>query len=73
MISDRYYQYRIRVEGYRQAHPEQRKGQAYFNVLYEFDPEAANEILGTPLDPFSDDYETLSNFRVWLMTRWGDL
>jgi hypothetical protein len=33
----------------------QRKGQAYFNALYETDIELANSIRGTDIDPFYDD------------------
>lgn len=32
-----------------------RKGQTLFNVLYEMYPDLANEIRGTPLDPFYED------------------
>ena len=69
----RYYNYRIRVQAYMQEHPAQRTGQAYYNVLYEFDPEAAQQIHGTPLDPFLGGYETLSEFKAWLRARWGDI
>jgi hypothetical protein len=40
---------------YQAEHPEQRLGQAHFNVLRTFDPEFADEITGTELDPFYDD------------------
>ena len=34
---------------------EYRKGQAYFNYLYDDNPQLANEIRGTNLDPFHRD------------------
>lgn len=45
----------LELEKYRAAHPEQRTGQAYFNRLYELEPELANEIRATGLDPFYRD------------------
>jgi hypothetical protein len=33
----------------------ERKGQAYFNALYETDIELATSIRGTDIDPFYDD------------------
>jgi hypothetical protein len=33
----------------------QRKGQAFFNVLYEMEPELAHRVIGTDADPFYDD------------------
>jgi hypothetical protein len=33
----------------------QRRGQAYFNALYDIAPEIANRIRGTEFDPFHDD------------------
>ena len=35
-----------------QKYPVLRVGQAYYNALYEYDPEQANRIEGTLLDPF---------------------
>lgn len=32
-----------------------RRGQKMFNVLWEMEPEIANEIRGTDVDPFNDD------------------
>lgn len=32
--------------------PPLREGQCYFNTLYEVNPELANEIRGTNIDPF---------------------
>jgi hypothetical protein len=39
---------------YKDAHPEQRYGQALFNALYEVAPDLANEIRATARDPFHD-------------------
>jgi hypothetical protein len=33
----------------------QRKGQTFFNVLHEMEPELADRITGTDADPFYDD------------------
>lgn len=47
-----------RTVGARQAqHPDWRYGQTVFNVLYfdHFDPQFADEIRGTSLDPFYND------------------
>lgn len=54
-----------------QQHPEWRYGQTVFNVLYwdGFDPEFADEIRGTDLDPFHKDARTDALFQV-LEERW---
>lgn len=40
--------------------PALRTGQAYFNALYNYDPEQANRIEGTCLDPYyhEDNFES---------------
>ena len=43
------------VETEHRLRPHWRKGQTYFNVLYEIYPDFANDIRGTELDPFHDD------------------
>lgn len=40
---------------YNLAHPEQRKGQAYFNALSTAAPKMAEAVRGTDADPFYDD------------------
>lgn len=50
-----YLQYLTYVQRYQAMHPEQRRGQAHFNVLYIGHPSIANEIRGTEVDPFYDD------------------
>jgi hypothetical protein len=47
--------YQRQVVDYHRAHPEQRNGQAHFNVLYQMNPHLADEIRGTVLDPFHRD------------------
>lgn len=37
------------------VHPEWRRGQAFFNVLYDYDVAAAEAIRGTDIDPFYDN------------------
>lgn len=50
---------------YFRDNPTQRRGQAYFNGLYEVRPELADEVRGTENDPFMDD-QTVTRFLVWL-------
>lgn len=40
---------------YAEAHPEQRRGQAYFNAIHEVRPDLANAVRGSDRDPFYDD------------------
>lgn len=49
--------------------PEWRKGQAYFNSLYDFDPKLADEIRGTELDPFYND-QIITKFLEYILERW---
>lgn len=46
-------------------HPEQRRGQAYFNGLYNTRPDLADQIRGTEFDPFSDDNK-VTEFLRWV-------
>lgn len=46
---------------YHAEHPEQRIGQACFNAVHEVEPEVANLVRGTTLDPFYRD-ERLPEF-----------
>lgn len=43
-----------------------RLGQICFIVLYLREPELANEIRGTELDPFFKDDEDMDNFWYWI-------
>ena len=38
-------------------YPEWRKGQAYFNYLYQLYPDVADKIRGTEFDPFYADHK----------------
>ena len=40
---------------YRKGGGELRKGQCFFNALYTLFPEVADEVRGTPVDPFHID------------------
>ena len=51
---------------YRIDYPELRSGQSYFNVLYDMNPELANEIRGTNIDPFHKKDGDMVPFIVWL-------
>jgi hypothetical protein len=55
--TSKYARYCAAVAEARLKWPEWRRGQAHFNVLYfdGFDPEYADEIRGTDLDPFHSD------------------
>lgn len=50
-----YEQFMRNVNDYRMHHPEQRRGQAFFNVLYVMYPALGNSVRGTEIDPFNDD------------------
>lgn len=39
----------------REKHADLRKGQSFFNALYEMYPDIADEVRGTPVDPFHKD------------------
>lgn len=67
----RYAEYMQFVERRRAEHPEWREGQTYFNVLYYdgFDPEFANSIRGSDLDPFHRDI-VISSFLDAVIDRW---
>lgn len=72
LLAGKYGQYIAHVIKYREAHPEQRLGQAYMNALTQFDADASRAVHGTPLDPFFGD-DVLGDFRAWLRARWGDI
>ena len=46
-------------------HPEWRKGQAFFNVLYTLFPDVANEIRGSSVDMFYDSSK-INEFKTML-------
>jgi hypothetical protein len=49
--------------------PEERSGQAHFNVLYEMRPDLSERIRATTLDPFYND-GLLPDFLVWVRDNW---
>jgi hypothetical protein len=64
-----YISFLAELVAYQSAHPEQRAGQAHFNVLHRLHPELANEIRGDRmLDPFHVD-ERVQAFREFVMAR----
>lgn len=46
-----------------------RRGQWAFNLLYELRPDLARRVVGTPLDPFHNDYR-LPTFFGWVGNNW---
>lgn len=48
-----------------------RRGQAYFNVLYDVKPNLADKVRGTLLDPFHNDAR-IPDFIVYVVTHWGE-
>lgn len=50
-----YEQYLSNVRDYIKFYPEQRRGQAHFNVLYVMYPALGNSVRCTEIDPFNDD------------------
>ncbi len=46
-----------------------RKGQAHFNLLYNLNPELAQEVTDTEVDPFYDDTR-LPAFYKWVEENW---
>jgi len=57
--------YKNSVNLYMNDHPEQRYGQALFNVLDIEYPELSKQIIGSMNDPFYYDYK-IPNFFIWL-------
>jgi hypothetical protein len=43
------------VESYRRDYPAWRRGQVYFNALFDFDPKVAEEVRATAIDTFNRD------------------
>ena len=48
-------QYQHAVEVELRQRPGLRKGQAFFNVLLQLEPDVAHRLMGTAEDPFYDD------------------
>lgn len=62
-------QYLKQVYANMEAHPTWRKGQAYFNTLYFVNPQLADKVRGTLLDPFYKD-DNIRAFMDWLINNW---
>lgn len=58
-----------------EQYPSWRWGQTLFNTLHNLEPELANEIRATNIDPFyynRNDTERLLTFWDWLVERLGE-
>ncbi len=64
-----YDEYIATAMAYAEAHPEQRPGQVYFNVLVAHRPDLAERLRGTALDPFYARGR-ISSFLNEVATRW---
>ena len=65
--SEAYREYRIRVLEMQTKYPEFRIGQCLYNALYDNNPELAEKVNGTELDPFyTKDKQVLTNFISWV-------
>ena len=58
----------VKVQETMLAYPCLREGQTLFNVLYEEEPEWANDIRATDLDPLYND-KKIPTFWEWLQTK----
>lgn len=56
------------VRSARRENPGWRKGQAYFNVAHDIDPDWADNIRGTMDDPFYKDYRLPFFLTKWEMS-----
>lgn len=71
-----YEEYLAAIGDYRVTHPEQRAGQASFNVLVQLRPDLSEDIRGTVLDPFyllsssARDRVLLKEFFLYLKDNW---
>lgn len=66
----RYEEFLVFADSYRHKHPAQRRGQAHFNALTEWDPPLAEKVRGTPLDPFYGD-EVIPDFLAFVRANWS--
>lgn len=64
-------EYLLGANKYWREHPEQRKGQAYFNYLSSVNSELANSVCYTTLDPFYVDAK-LRDFLVYVEHKWEE-
>lgn len=66
-----FHEFWVKVDQYLIRHPEQRFGQAVFNVLVIYRPDLSEQIRGTDLDPFYLD-SLPDNIHQWLYRHWMD-
>lgn len=71
VMATTFVRYLTEVEMARILHPEWRKGQAYYNVLAQYEPGLSSAVLGTQLDPFQND-RALDVFLPWVEDRLAD-
>ena len=62
-------EYQSAVVRMQRRHPEWRRGQTAYNVLRKLRPDLVDEVLFTPLDPFSQD-ERLEAFLSYIEEHW---
>jgi hypothetical protein len=62
-------EYQSAVVRMQRRHPEWRRGQTAYNVLRRLRPDLVDEVLFTPLDPFSQD-ERLEAFLSYIEEHW---
>jgi len=56
---------------YSAHHPNERKGQALFNVLAKVRPDLSEQIRGTPFDPFYKD-SVIESCSLWIEQHWHE-
>lgn len=59
------------VDFYAARNPQQRRGQATFNVLDAIRPDLAEQIRSTEFDAFNND-KRLDKMCVWITEHWDD-
>jgi len=70
---NRYDKFKIKAFENERLHLEWRKGQNFFNTLSDEYPELAEEVRGTPLDPFYKFDDELAPFLHWLGKRFEEM
>lgn len=62
--------YLLMVDNEMAEHTELRYGQTLFNVLYNLQPDVANEIRGTRVDPFyANEDDAINDFFAYLYSK----
>jgi len=62
-------EYKERVSYNFMANPKWRLGQTYFNTLYDMNPDLANHIRGSNIDPFHND-SLIEDFESYVKDHW---